>query len=172
MAPNKIQLIQLKSIEYRGLILHEASILEKMIDGFICRYFFDTKTSAQLNNAFIVTILDRTSFDSKISIFEALLKIKYGKDDFKKKHYKLFSEIRKAKDHRNIFAHYIIDIYSPDEVAKYPNSITLVGFRNAVTQEVYTDSIIDQILSSMRKCVNEIHDRIQLLGDEATDPTN
>jgi hypothetical protein len=134
-------------IEYRGTVLDACVYLEKWIDTYIVYYFtWDGDIAMEM----LELVLDRVSFDSKISIFEAILK-KKTKDLFKKTHSKLFSELRFVKDERNKFAHYIQKINNE-------TNVVLICFRNSQTHYEYTGANYELLLSRIEKCAQVVKD--------------
>lgn len=139
------QLIAL-GIEYRGTVLDACVYLEKWMDTYIVYYFtYDGDIAMEM----LELLLDRMSFDAKISTFEAILKKKLSKDLFKKTYSKLFSELRYVKDERNKFAHYVQKVNSE-------NNVVLICFRNSQTPHVYDKSKYELLLSRIEKCVEII----------------
>lgn len=90
--------------EIRGQILDEVIFIEFVIDLIILKYFCESSSKIEL---FQATLLNQEyiSLDSKIKTFKNL---NLGKK-YQKHVVNLFSDLRKAKEIRNYFAHRMLD---------------------------------------------------------------
>lgn len=147
-----------RSVHYRGIILHDFSLLEKVLDDFLVTFFVQDK---RRYGDFIVIVLDRTSFDNKIAMLETILQ-KGGKDDYKKHHEKLCKELRIIKSNRNAFAHYVVDLNS-ERINRFPKEIYLVSYRNSEEYMMYSDHTVDLLLNRIQRCGDEIKSRTDII---------
>lgn len=155
-----------RSIEYRGTILHKCISLEKLLDYCITHHFSDEVNKRQ---ELTELLLDRTYFDSKIGIWETIMKKLYSKEVFKKRFSKLFSEMRYCKDQRNIFAHYMVYSYD-NAIEDYPKKISFINFRNSMTLEHYPINEYEQLLERIDKCNEVLVDLAEELYPNRAEP--
>lgn len=139
------------SIRMRGEILHHVTKLEKWIESSISSVFAE---NADMQTWLVVILLDRMTFDGKISAYEQIMKHKF-QQDFKKKCQKLFSELRYIKDERNVFAHFML---SPKHSKENEDTglIGLLNFRNSIETKEYSTEKINQIIQRVERCIIEI----------------
>lgn len=141
--------IIIRSYQIRGEILNLCTILEKDIEDFICKYFIDD--SDKQIELFII-VLDRMTFDTKISVFEVLMKKIY--DNFDKKYAKLFVELRFVKEHRNIMAHHIVDIFKDHKALK--QGVGFISYRNIANVTNYDKGKLKNVIDRTGKCIEVI----------------
>ncbi len=139
-----------QSVNYRGLILQNCIHLERAIDTYIVKYLSDDDVK-QLD--IFVFLLDRMSFDAKISVLQSILQ--RDNADYKKKYDKLMGKIRQAKDERNIFAHYSLKT-DMQAVKSFPTGLTYMAFRNKVDHKPYTNEKILELIEIINNCTEEI----------------
>lgn len=146
---NNHKLLLEKAFSYRGQILEHSVILEKAIEEFICKYIADTNNDIKYK--ITIYLIDRMSFDSKISVFQSILQSQSDKIVYKKKYDKLIGKIRMAKDERNFFAHYLTS-YSQTDINTSEKNLTLVNFRNSINRKTYDEQKISSIISDIVNC--------------------
>lgn len=142
-----------KSVLYRGEILHSCTILEKDIEEVIGKYFTINEDRAI---DFLLMVLDRLTFDSKISILDLILKKTFS-ETYNKKYEKLFTELRIVKENRNIMAHNIV-LVSDDYIKPIKQGIGFVNYRNSVNVEWYDKGVFELLMKRINKCVEVIRD--------------
>lgn len=139
------------SIKLRGEVLHHVTKLEKWIESSISSVFAE---NTDMQTWIVVLLLDRMTFDGKISAYEQIFKHKF-KQDFKKKCQKLFSELRYIKDERNVFAHFMLSpIHSKENEDN--DLIGLLNFRNSIETKEYSSEKVKQIIQRIERCISEI----------------
>ncbi len=149
-------------IKYRGTIIDECAALEKWIESYIAMYF---TWNGERAFEMLELVLDRLTFDSKIGVFEAMLKKKH-KDQFKKLYDKLMSELRIIKDERNKFAHYNQHLENSEQI------VILSSYRNSHTLHKYTNDDFVRLINRIERCgliIKELSDDMWDL-DESGSP--
>ena len=150
---DKNELLIAKVTNYRGCILNASIDLERAIDAYLTKYM-TTDENKQLD--IFIFLLDRMSFDAKISAFQAILQ-RDNPQDFKKKYDKLMGKIRMWKDERNVFAHYSLND-SDNAVNNVSKFVRLVNFRNKIDFKEYTGEKFIEILSGILETANTVRE--------------
>lgn len=146
-----------RSTDTRGIVLHKAIALEKLIDRFLLSYFAVDNHKRQWQ--FVELILDRLNFDGKIAIVEQILKWRFDKLEYKKAPSKLISALREIKDTRNNFAHYMVfTAYTKTE--DIPKDFSLVEFRNAVKEKPFTKNDMQVFETRINLCIPKLKEWI------------
>ena len=119
------------SSRYRGYVLERCVEVENSVNGYIMKFFFDDLKKGML---LVFYLLDRLSFDAKISVFQSMLQKRFGKD-YKRNCDKMMGKIRAVKDDRNIFAHYLLNLRQDAPALgvsyfKMRNDVALVNYDN------------------------------------------
>lgn len=90
----------------RGIFIQETIQLERCIDEYICRHFCkDDDRKSELLECVMAT--KRITFDSKLDVARFIIE-KHNKE-FAILNPQYHKEIRSLIEHRNIFAHYLLD---------------------------------------------------------------
>jgi hypothetical protein len=137
------------SARFRGEVLERCVEVEMAINAHIM-YFFH-KDDIDMGVKLVNYLLDRMSFDAKISVFQHMLQTKFEKD-YKKSCDKMMGKIRALKDHRNVFAHYMtyIGVDAPSTGVNY------YKMRNELDFTHYDVNAIGVIFEQTKECVNWI----------------
>jgi len=158
----RINEISTLAIMFRGTILGECINLEKMIDDFIVKDIsFDEDTQMKI----FTTLLDRMTFESKITAFTAILDEAQDLAGFVKTntkgypHKDLIKKLRIIKDERNYFAHQIAWI-SIDALIYYPD-VAFANFRDKTKIELYNSERVLKMVELIHRAVDEIQDLIK-----------
>jgi hypothetical protein len=142
-----------RSIYYRGVILHNAIILEKQIESHIM-VFFCNDIQRQLD--LLKIVISNMSLDAKISCFQEILKSKNPDVDFDKTFGKLLFEIRFVKDVRNRFAHHAVNLaYTKSD--KIPKEFSLVNHQKSFDPKPFTKGDFEQFDKRVKRCVEELN---------------
>jgi hypothetical protein len=126
---NTIEQIQIASYNYRGQIINDLIYLERLIDEAIARHLcVDNDRQTELME--LILCNERIGFSNKVQVFEYIFK--KHKSDFVSNNPKIFSDIKKLIEERNIIAHYLLDT-SENGKAMFDkeNKIGFVKFRNS-----------------------------------------
>ncbi len=150
-----------RCIHYRGYILNRCTILESDIELYVLYHFSSTK------NVLIdlhQTVLQKLTFDAKISTFQEILNRNVGDEIFEKKYSKLFIELRYIKDVRNKMAHWPMFVgYKSNE--KIPKEFSLISYYNSMENKPYTKGDFELFNKRMDKCIEVIEEVTALFGD-------
>jgi hypothetical protein len=149
------------SIMFRGSILNACIGLEKTIDDFIAKDIsFDEKTQLRIFSI----LLDRMTFESKITAFTAILDEAQDLAGFKKTktkgypHKELVKNLRIIKDERNYFAHQ--SAWLQAEAIRYYPQVAFVNFRDKTKIELYNNERATKMIEFIYKITKEINNLI------------
>ncbi|WP_419803524.1 hypothetical protein [Mucilaginibacter sp.] len=145
----------------RGTIINQIIFLERVIDEFLSGYFCDNLIKKR--ELMELHLGDKLPFEVKRNIFSILLKDHYP--DFLIKHPKLIKDIISVIEHRNIFAHYLLDT-GEEALTILDDEIPKIGFiRYKKNTETiwYTSEKINEIVAQINRCVYAV---IELLPEE------
>lgn len=121
--------IQFESYYYRGQIIGDLIYIERLIDEFISRHFCVAREK-QKELFELILANERMGFGNKIQVFEFI--VKEYRREFATAHPRLFNEIKKLNEERNIVAHYLLDTSeNAVNIFQESKSIGFVKFRNS-----------------------------------------
>ena len=147
----KQKLITDFSVKLRGEVLERCIEFEMAINQYIMTYFHKTDKNKQFDVLFY--LLDRMSFDAKISVFQEMLKQRFG-DDYKNICERKIGKLRWLKEHRNVFAHYMTDLRADSP----SNGVNYFKFRNKMQFEYYDLEKIETIFTQANEVVKWIEE--------------
>jgi hypothetical protein len=143
-----IDKIHVRVIRYRGMIIHEITILEKYMDMFLCNYFCE---SPEKMDEFIDIILGtRISLDGKRKIIDTILK-KRDKGIYKR-FANFTTNMNTAMYERNSFAHCMTD-FSEEAMKRCETEIGLIKVTVKTRTDWYNEKRFNAIVEEIKACV-------------------
>lgn len=161
---NQLKEITEFSIAFRGSVLNECIFLEKAIDDFIAK---DISPDEKIQTRIFQILLDRMTFEGKITAFSAILDDAQDKAGFIKTrktgypHKELIDNIKRIKNERNYFAHYVAWL-QPEALKFYPN-VGFINFRDKGVIEWYNEENVMALIALIHKVVKEIYKMIGII---------
>ncbi|MFD2864237.1 hypothetical protein [Mucilaginibacter antarcticus] len=155
------------SIEYRGLILHEIIQLEIGINLYLMEFFCrDIDREIDFQNMILGD--ERMTLSSKVQVVQNII-TNYDKewgltyvsimnDDRKKGRIPLNSDLQKMIEHRNIFAHRMLDetnfLLNHADIARDKETVRFVKFKDELFALDYTDENFGKIINCIQNMAN------------------
>ena len=127
----------------RGHILESCIKLELLIDFYIAKHFSDDKIkNGELLN--LILSAGRITFENKRLVFKFLIE-KYN-PAFVKSYPQFHTDLGKIIEHRNLFAHYSMDITSVGMKNYEKGYLGFLKFRNQAKSIRYSKAEINKII--------------------------
>lgn len=147
----------------RGTIITACINLEIIIDLYISERFADT--NEKINELSSLIITPRVTLREKLNVLKILMKKYHPK--FAKDKKEVFSNINNIIEHRNVFAHYPINLSEKAiEIYNKEGKIIFTKLRASFDEKdkiikhgslpYYTNEIINEIITSCNYCIKEI----------------
>lgn len=136
------------SFRFRGAIIHETSLLERLVDVYLANYFCESEEK-------VVEIIDivlggnRISFDGKRKILDVILKKKNS--DIYQKYPSFKADMNTVLYGRNNFAHCTL-VTNDEALAKSKTHIGLARFGVNTRVDWYDQKRIDSIRKAISDC--------------------
>lgn len=142
--------------DIRASFLEQSIFIEKIIEDILAHHFCPEEDRRNLFFSLVINGTDLT-FDSKICIFDKLLRLRYP--DIIESNNKLIDELHKIRRFRNRLAHAMLDT-SPDFLAKeYKDRIQLIYYEDGrKKQQVITTTERIKRLSRCSKIVQLLYE--------------
>lgn len=135
----------------RGAFINDTIFLERVIDEFICRHFCEKEErKIELIESLMAT--KRISFDSKMAIARFIIDSHYTW--FKDKYPSCFKDVTSIIEHRNIFAHYLLDTSDQGFENLRSNVIGFIKFDRKTEVILYTSEQIMELDKKLRESVD------------------
>lgn len=150
------QLVQ-TAIIYRGTILQEMSIMELVLNQYIAEHFCGDNDEKIAEMHVLILGDERISLSNKVQIFNAIRSTEHKEwisgytssrqPQAKNKPYSLIQDLNFVVEHRNIFAHRVLDGDLVNIFAeKEEKAITLIKMKNDVSSLEYTEDFFKLIV--------------------------
>jgi hypothetical protein len=147
----------------RGTIINACINLEIIIDLYISERFADT--DEKINELSSLIITPRVTWGEKLNVLKLLMKKYHPKFAEDKK--EIFSNIKNIIEHRNVFAHYpinlsekAIDIYNKEGKILFTKVRALFDEKDKIVKygsiPYYTNEKINEIITVCNYCIKEI----------------
>jgi len=152
------------SVLYRGIILHEITLLESDINSYIAAHFCGNDISKTMDMVLLFLGDERTTFSNKAQIFYYLA-IHYDAQWYaayistrpklpKKDPYSLNQDLVDAIEQRNVFAHRLV--MTNIDGGEEPFTVFL-KLKNEATPIFYTDENIDSLVEQIKNIRNHLN---------------
>ncbi len=149
-----------KAYLYRGKVVELAIVLEKAIEEYILAYI---TTDLVAKYKITVYLIDRMTFDGKISVLQNILKPNLEASEYKK----LMAKLRIAKEDRNFFAHQLTS-YSQEDISLSEAQITFVNFRNDINRKTFKTEALEKITANITNVTSIIYRLKDVLEHQRT----
>ncbi|HEY8784330.1 hypothetical protein [Flavobacterium sp. UBA6046] len=140
------------SIEFRGLIINEVTILERWIDVYIA-YYFCTKQEKVNEMVELVLGNNRISLDGKRKLLDVILERQ--NPAIWKSYPNFHADMNTTMKERNFFAHNFVN-FSDEGKARCDNEVGLIIYSHKTRTAWYDRKKIDEILTTIRRCISVI----------------
>src|SRR5450755_4530417 len=142
-----------ESIKWRGTVVDKCIFLERCIDNYLA-YFFclgNDEKGQQLIELILST--DRITFSGKQQVLKFVID-KY-KMDFVAKYPNYNKDIVDLIQHRNIFAHYLLDTTNAGVIKfREDGTIGFLKFKNSMEVGEYSVANLEKIRNDLHKYMN------------------